>query len=89
MQLILSRTGATWLTVHPTYLLWLIKYGVEVPKATASREFSKDFAEQLLWVHMAGLSAPVLLPSSSLPRLEASRTIRVILLPLYLITKHL
>lgn len=74
-----------------TYLLGLIKYGIEVAEATASRELPKDLAEQFLWVHAVGLSTPVLLVSTTarLAGVEPCHPVRVILLPLHLVTQHL
>lgn len=70
-------------------LLRLIKDGVEIAKAPASRVFPKDLPEELLWVNVAGLSAPVLLPSPGLARLKARSAVRVVLLPLALVTQDL
>lgn len=72
-----------------TNLLRLIKHGTEVSKATASREFPKDFAEELLWIHIAGLSAPVVLPTAGLTCVKARCAVRIILFPLSFITQDL
>lgn len=72
-----------------TNLLRLIEHGTEVSEATASREFPKDFAEELLWIHIAGLSAPVVLPTAGLTCVKACCAIRIILFPLSFITQDL
>ena len=77
-----------------TDLLRLVEYGVEVPEPPRAGELPEDLAEELLGVHAAGLAAPVLLPAAAAaarPPLtaEAGRTIRVVLLPLALVTQDL
>ena len=72
----------------------LVEYGVEVSEAARAGELPEDLAVELLGVHAAGLSAPVLLPSAAtaarLPRTaEAGRTVRVVLLPLALVAQDL
>lgn len=74
---------------YSTNLLWLIKYSIEIPKPTTSWEFPKDLAEELLGIHVAGLSCPVVVPSTGLPCIKASGAIRVVLFPLYFITQDL
>lgn len=74
---------------YATNLLWLVKYSIEISKPTAPWEFPKDLAEELFWIHIAGLSCPVVLPSTSLTCIEACWAVSVILLPLYLITQDL
>ncbi len=66
----------------------LFKHGVEVAEATPPSELSKDLPEQLFWVH-GGPASPVLLLLPRPTRTRTSRTIRVILLPLQLITEGL
>lgn len=70
-------------------LLGVIKYGIEISKAPATREFPKDLAEELLWINVAGLSAPVVLPSSSLTGIKARCAVRIVLLPFDFITQDL
>lgn len=70
-------------------LLWLIKHGIEVSKATGSWEFPKDLAEELLWIYAASLSTPVVLPSTGLTSVKARRAIRIVLLPLTFIAQDL
>lgn len=70
-------------------LLGLIKYGIEIAKTPASRVFPKDLPEELLWINVAGLSAPVLLPSSGLAGVKACSAVRVVLLPLPFVTQDL
>lgn len=65
----------------------LIKHGVHVSEATPPRKLSKDLPEQLFWVH-SGPASPVLLLSRP-TRVGTGRTVRVILLPLQLITEGL
>ena len=78
-----------------TDLLRLVEYGVEVPEPPRAGELPEDLAEELLGVHAAGLAAPVLLPAAAAvaarPPLaaEAGRTVRVVLLPLALVTQDL
>lgn len=68
----------------------MIKYGTEIPIAPARREFPKDFAEELLRINVARLSAPVVLPpSSSLTAVEARRAIHIVLLPFGFIAQDL
>lgn len=80
---------ALLLMLNLTYLLWLFKYCVVVSKAPSSWEFSKYFTEKLLWVHAAGLSTPVVLPSFCLTSTKVRWAVCVILLPLCFITKNL
>lgn len=70
-------------------LLGVIKYGIEVPIAPATREFPKDLAEELLRINVAGLSAPVVLPSSGLTGLKARCAVGIVLLPFDFITQDL
>lgn len=70
-------------------LLGLIKYGVEVAKAPASRVFPEDLPEELLWIDVAGLPAPVLLPSSGLAGVKARSAVHVVLLPLPFVAQDL
>lgn len=70
-------------------LLGVIKYGIEIPIAPATREFPKDLAEELLRINAAGLSAPVVLPSSGLTGVKARCAVRIVLLPFDFITQDL
>lgn len=70
-------------------LLGLIKYGIEIAKAPASRVLPEDLPEELLWINVAGLPAPVLLPPSGLAGVKARSAIRVVLLPLPFVTQDL
>lgn len=69
------------------YLLRLIEYTLEISKRWWW-EFPKDLPEELLWVD-SGASLPVALSGAASPRIEASRAVRIILLPLHLVTQHL
>lgn len=70
-------------------LLWLIKHGVKVPKATGPRKFPKDLAEELLWINVGSLSTPVVLPSTGLTSVKARWAICIVLLPLNFIAEDL
>ena len=64
--------------------------GVEVSEAAGSGELSEDLAEELLGVHVAGLAAPVVLVSARLAAgAEAGRAVRIVLVPLALVTQDL
>ena len=71
----------------------LVEDGVEVSEAPRAGELPEDLAEELLGVHAAGLATPVLLPGAGAARLpgaaETGRTVRVVLLPLALVTQDL
>lgn len=72
-----------------TDLLWLIKHGAEVSEAAAAGKLAKDLAEELLWIHIACLPAPVLLPAAGLTCVEARCAVHVVLFPLAFITEYL
>lgn len=67
----------------------MIKYGIEIPIAPATGEFPEDLAEELLRINVAGLSAPVVLPSSGLTGVKARCAVRIVLLPFDFIAQNL
>lgn len=85
----MKRNYVTTSHLALTDLPWLIKHGVEVSEATASRKLAKDFAEELLWIHVASLPAPVLLPAAGLTCVKARSSVHVVLFPLAFVTEDL
>lgn len=70
-------------------LLGVIKYGTEIPVAPATAVFPEDLAEELLRIDVAGLSAPVVLPSSGLAAVKARGAVHIVLLPFAFIAQDL
>lgn len=85
----IKRNNLTASCLAVTDLLWLIEHGIEVSKATASRKFAKDLAEELLRIHVASLAAPVLLPATGLTCVKACCAVHVVLFPFAFVTEDL